>query len=135
MAAQITVLKTVYFRPADGQPTAYEARWTRPLASSEDPYVRTLTATTSWQALDVGWIKDAGLLIVLNVEGRVQHRRLAPEERQAAAARVLEIAVGSEPPWLVPPGESFVGQPADAKRLRIRCQSETAKYQVILIPA
>jgi hypothetical protein len=138
MSAHLIVVATVYFRPADGgQPTAREARWSRPLEGAEAPYVRTLQATTAWQALDTGWIEQSGFLVVTNDEGPARLVQPTEEERAAVAARILEIAThdGETAAWLVQPGEALFCHPADARRLRLRCQAGTARCTVALYPA
>lgn len=135
MSAYLTVLKTVYHRPEAGAARAQRARWTRRLASAEAPYLRTLTATATWQPLDCGWVEEVGLLLVTNDEGGRPRPRPSAADQAALAARTLELAYDAEPPWLIAPGESFVGRPGQARSLRVRCRSETARYTVAVYPS
>jgi hypothetical protein len=135
MPAQLTVVETVYYQPLDEQPTAVQSRYTRPLTSDAQPYSRTLEATESWQPLDVGWIEGAAVVILHNDEGKFPRVRPTVEERQAAAAKVLEVGRGGAADWLIPPGASMRALAAQPGQLQVRCQAGTAKFTLTLFGA
>lgn len=139
---RLVVVETVYHQPTGEQPTAVESRFSRDLQTVEQPYQRQLTATEEWKPLDCGWIKDAGMLVIQNLEGKFQANP-TDEERAEAAARVLEVSYREDQDpnmdvsrhgWLIYPGESFRGCPSNLDLLAVRSQYGSLRLSVFIIP-
>jgi hypothetical protein len=140
---RLTVVETVYHQPAGEPPVSVDFRFSRDLDSVEQSYRRQLTATEDWKSLDHGWIEQAGMLVIQNLEGKFRANP-TDEERAEAAAKVLEVAhrVDEDPAagvwdcavWLVLPGESFRGCPSDIKRLVVRSRSAPLRFSVFILP-
>ncbi len=134
--ARLTVVETVYHRPAEEEPTCVESKFSRALRTHEQPYSRKLTATEEWQSLDCGWLEACSSLSIQNEEGR--HLSIHPSEEEKAdlAKRIIEISYTSlgYDKWLILPGESMRGCPASLKSLMVRCQHGKAKFTLNLIP-
>ena len=135
---RVTVVETVYHRPFNAEATSVESRFTRDLESNEQVYRRHLLVTEEWKPLDCGWLKDAGvgMLVLHNEEGRNLQTRPFQEEKEAISQRVVELAYGPEDHqgWLILPGESMRACPSNAKGLFVRCRKGTAQIIVNLIP-
>lgn len=137
---RITVVETIYYQPFGDQATSVESKFDRILDSvDEQPYSRKCKATEEWQSLDTGWVKTCSMLSIENNEGKFAQRIPTPEERDEAKAKVLELAYSGEyvdeDTWLILPGESMRGLPADLSRLLIRCRKGSAKFTVTAFPA
>lgn len=135
MPAFLTVVETVYYQPLDEQPTAVESRFMHPLDSDAEPVVRKLEVTEAWQTLDVGGLAGAAVFVVANEEGQFRRIRPTEEERQAAAARIVEVGRGGTADWLIPPGASMRGIAAQPGQLQVRCQAGTARCTLTLFGA
>ncbi len=134
----LTVVENVYFHPADRDIRQMDSRWCRNLGSfGEQPYERYLKANKEWQALDLGWIGEVGMLVIKNEEGTSGLRTEPLPE--SALGGVIEVcyagAKDSETDsFLILPGESFRPHPKTPRNLRIRCPSGTARYHLFIIP-
>lgn len=135
IADRLTVVESVYHQRAGRDPIAIHHRWDRTLSDSEQSYSRELNITEQWQPLDCGWITTAGMLIIANEEGQFLQTIPTDEDRQAAMKRIVELRCGDSPPWLVLPQECFRGQPSDVSSIQLRCQHDSARCTVHLIPA
>lgn len=144
LKSRLTVIETVYHQPlAEGAASA-ESHFARWLETDEQPCIRRLKASEAWQALDGGWLSEAGMLCLENTEGRFPQVQPTEEERRDAAAKVLEVGVvhffsneesGQVVPFaLIPPGESARFQPHTLSALRVRCRAGTAKYTASVFP-
>jgi hypothetical protein len=142
---RITVVEQVYHRPADGgEPTVAETRFSRELASQEQPFERRAKVGEDWQPLEHGWLESAGMLLISNEEGRHLQVNPTDEERLSISRRVLELIYAMEDDellvpqssctWLIPPGESMRAYPSDVSRLCVRCQSGVARFTLRLYP-
>jgi hypothetical protein len=131
----ITVVQTVYHQPAGEEPTAVTLQYVRPLETSEQPYVRKIKVGESWQPLDLGWIEQPGMILLVNDEGKFTQTIPTPEERAEAEAKVVEVGLGS-PPWLIPPQGSFLGMSSGIGRrlVNLRCQKGTARVTIHVYP-
>ncbi len=136
---RLTVVDAVYFSPHDGQPIEYRTPFGRELLTDERPYSRPLTVGPEWVEVDLGWLKDVGvsMVVVQNDEGRYRQTVPSPEERASESDRVVEVAAetGVPPFALVRPTESCRFEPARATGLALRCRSGSAKVTVVLVPA
>lgn len=141
---RLTVVETVYHQPWGEEPVAVESRFSRDLQTRNQLFERRCRVGEDWQPLECGWLGEAGMLVIENREGRFLQRVPTDEEREAAAAKVLEVgwepdgATMHDPPataqWIIPPGESIRGQPATLKSLRLRCRSGECRFTVYLLP-
>ena len=139
---RLTVVEQVYHQIAGEQPTSVNSQFSRVLASDEQPYVRRCKATEDWQPIDIGWVEDVGMLVIVNNEGTFRHRIPTDEQRAEVAKRVLDVGVETATGicrilrvWKIPPGESGRGQPIYPKQLRIRSQYGTVLFTIYVFPA
>ena len=135
--ANLVVVEQVYHQAVDGEPVISEQRYTRWLASEEQPYVRRLKVGERRQALDVGWIKTAALLTLANQgEGSFGGGQPSPERKAELASRAVEVGQASSnlPFAIVRPGESLRFEPVDVLALWVRCQAGETRATVTLIP-
>lgn len=138
--ARIGVVSTIYHQQPDAEPIAVEARFSRWLESSEQPYLRKLTIGEKWTPLDLGWLQGAGRIFLKNEEGRFAVQP-TQEEREATMSRIVELAV-VEPitgnrhfSWgKVRPGESLCFEPTDPTSVRLRCQRGQARVTLLIVP-
>lgn len=138
---QITVVETVYHRPAfGGDPFVSDSRFSRELGSFEQVYERKhLQAIEEWKRLDLGWIKSCGMLILQNEEGRFLQRNPSEEEQVRFRSKVLEVCIGESPDpgrsWLVPAGETIRVVPGSIEHLYLRCRTGRAYYTIRAFPS
>lgn len=152
---RIAVVEYVYHQQPDVQPTVTESRFSRWLESQEQPYLRRLTLDQTWRELDFGWLKQSGMLVLKNEEGRF-HVQPTKDEREDMAARIIEVALflpgekndGSrtmhDTPLrkaigplifaIVRPGESLRFEPHDVGCLRIRTMHGSARCSIMVLP-
>lgn len=136
--SRLVVVESVYCQQEGEQPDSLDAGYARWLTTDQQPLVRRrLTIGPEWQPLDCQWLDKAGLLVLENVEGRNLARQPSADELAAIRGRVIELAYAGTPldrSWLIPPGESFRGCPANLDGLRIRCRCGQAKALLSLFP-
>ena len=136
---RIAVRELLYHQAPQEQPTAVESVFSRPLVSDEQPYVRKVKVGGAWEAVETGWLVDAGMLHLANEEGRFQQVQPTPAERAAAARKVVEVGLAVAEGevvvcWLLRPGESLRAEPAEVGRLRLRCREGVARVTVNVFP-
>lgn len=138
---RLAVVENVYFHPVDDDAIQIESVYNRFIKSDELPYSRTTNVDGEWKQLEPGWVQEASLLIVRNLEGRFTQTIPTPEERKEAEAKVLVLAVSLQtskeptmPIAVLLPGESLRYTPWDCTKLWIRCQAGTAKYNFQFFP-
>lgn len=136
MRNRVAVVETVYFQAHGEQPLPpIESRYYRWLNSEEQPYNRNLKLTETWTRLDMGWLGDAGLLVIHNVPERLQTQP-TDKERLAMANKVIELTYDTaNPEWVILPGESLRAHPTRAKDLFIRCRSGECRAYINVIPS
>jgi len=142
MTARITVVDSVYWSTEDGQPVQISSRFSRPLESEEQPYIRRITVGEEWQPLDLGWVGKVGLLVLAN---EPTPRRVQPtaEERDEDDARVVLVVWDRNLPYAgicIPPREDCRLRPImlagqEKVSLWIRCLNGITKVTVNAIPA
>lgn len=139
---RIVVVESVYHQPFGAEASAVESRFTRRLKTVEQVYVRQSSVGEEWQPLDHGWIKECGMLVVQNNEGRALQVNLADDEREALSKKVLEIAylvpkdltAPAAGRFLILPGESIRVHPSPIEKLHVRSQSGIARFTVNAFP-
>lgn len=136
---RLTVVQTVYHQLPGQQPKSYESRFDRELETHEQPYERHTSVEEEWQPLDVGWLKDVGvgMLVISNDEGNFNVVNPSKEEKEAVAKKILEISyeeIHYGNTWLIYPRESMRACPTLLMPLFIRCQSGNCKYTLQAFP-
>jgi hypothetical protein len=152
--SRLTVVEVVSYQAALDKPGGIDSRFDRKMATEEQLFLRRLTVGEDWQALECGWLKAVGMLVIKNEPAQF-HVNPTEAQKTEAASKVLEVGlkVGEvtvleegevrnvkAPPEqviafaLVPPGESARWQPLDASNLRLRCKVGSARVTVALIP-
>lgn len=114
--ARLTVVESVYHQINGEQPTIVDPGYTVPIKSDEQPYIRRLTITDSWQPLDCGWINKASLLVLQNTERD-------PSKR-------IELSNGV----YIPVGASVRLYVNDIHELKIRCVEGNGRAVINLYP-
>lgn len=105
------------------------------LYTSEQPYRRKLAVGEDWVTIDLGWIKKASLIHIVNEEGSGLTQVPTAEESEAIAKRVIEVGIGGKSLFEVPPGETFRGTPIETAILQLRSRSGKAQYTLTVYPA
>lgn len=132
---RITVVETISHQPVSVGEKAFplQSKFWRTLSHHDRPYQRSFKVTEDSVPLDVGWAREwpgIGLIHVSNDEGRFFQTIPTPAEREALTHKVIELGE-----WLILPGESMRGVPADVNKLRIRSRSGTIRVTVTVYPA
>lgn len=139
MNSRLSVVGAVFCQSPGNQAEGTEFRAKRALETDEQVFKRHLRASEQWQPLECGWLPDAGMLLIVNNEGKFQVNP-TDKEREEMNGRILEITYrvneGTENAevWLILPGEPMLANPSHADGLDIRCRSGTAKFTVYLFP-
>jgi hypothetical protein len=169
--SRITVVEHITYSVKSGNPMVIPSRFGRNMLTEEQPYQRQLTIDGTWRKLELGWLDECrlGMVIIENNEGKRLQRIPSPAEVASINARIIEVWF--EPPkhahpikmemprndldmhdppedveprisavepqlfacLLLPPGESQRYTPG-VRDIWVRCQSETAKIVVTLLP-
>ena len=123
--SRLVVVENVYYQSPDQQPVSLENGFSKWLDSDEQPYNRQVKVTAEWQVLDLGWVKDCGMLVISNP---LERRQVNPtsEQRAEELGRVLEVGIDSRVRHIdVCPGESSRFQPTCTTNVYIRCSVPT----------
>lgn len=139
LKGQIVVVETAYHQPINDQAKVVDNSYSCKIDSTEQPYgPRRVAVGEEWVPLDIGWIAEAGLMLLRNEEGRFTQKIPTEEERGEANAKVLELGfkVGEviTPISPIPPRQSIRSIPFDLKNLYIRSRKGQAKYTITLFP-
>jgi hypothetical protein len=140
MNSRITVVETVYHQPGDMQPSSVSPRFTRWLGSDEQPYIRTITLTEEWVALDQGWLKgQCGMVVIENEESKRLTFIPTPDEQDEIEARVIEVGYRGHKDqgggsFLVYPRENLRITPSDPDRIELRCRQGKARCTLHVYP-
>ncbi len=133
---RLTVVETVYHQTATGEPDSIASSFFRELDSDEQPYRRKTKVGEEWTPLDLGWIKEAGMLVICNDEGKGLTKIPTPEEKEELAKKVLLLGFAIEGchfgAFRILPGESFRGSPTTNLYL-LSCYGVT-RFTVYAIP-
>lgn len=138
--ARIAVVESVYHQQTGEKPTQTESRFSRLLRTTEQPYSRKVRATHEWLALDCGWVTVAGMVVIVNEEGKFTQTIPTNERRTEALKKVLQLGIATDdlgralPVARILPGESCRFHPEDVKKLRIRSLSGDTRYTITLFP-
>jgi hypothetical protein len=128
---RLLVVSTVYHQQQGQSAKSVVANFGRYLQGTEDMLQRRIVVREVPVSLPTGWITDASLLVVQNLEGTDLQTIPTEEQKKQRAKRVVEL----NGMWLIHPGETFQGCPAQLSELILRCCSEHALVSITLIPA
>lgn len=101
----------------------------------EEPYVRAVSVGEDWKNLDLGWMSELpiGIIIIHNTMGQGDMVRL--DEAALAARKKQILEVGNEQlSFLVRPGHFILLEPSDAKKLKLRSKSGTIRVHTFVSP-
>lgn len=114
---RITVVETVSFQEPGEQPISSRQSFVAYCEGSDAAYVRPhMMIGEEWTPLDTGWIKDPGMVLVVNLEGHFTQVIPTQAERDEAELRVLEVGKFA----CVPPREDLRIRPTKPMFLRSR---------------
>lgn len=138
LKARFVVVDKLYYEMPNTEPIVVDSGFARWLETDEQPYIRRFTVGEQWQAVNTGWLEETSMLLIENNEERFTVNPTS-EEKTEAAQKVIEIAFPAgkewtEASWLILPGESLRGTPANIKNLWLRCRKGKAKCTITLIP-
>lgn len=134
---KLTIIETVCHRPtAGGSIFVHDSRTIRTLRTFEQVYERKhLLATREWHNVDLGWIKECGLVVILNEAG-FSPRPLPEEVRERISDQVLYVRLGGEAGyWIIHPGETFRGVPSHPGSIWVSTPHGRVYYTVKAFPA
>jgi hypothetical protein len=136
---RLTVVETVYHQSSQGFPTVAlgdTTRFSRELASDEQPYERHKVAGEKWQPLDCGWIDSAGMLVIRNDEGHFAVNPTPEQKAEMFNKRIVELSFDGEHPVIqVPPTETCRFYPSNnIDQIKIRCKEGKTRYSIYLMP-
>ena len=134
---KLIVVEQVYHQPFDAPAIVVETRTSRNLTTCEQVYERRLVATEKWAELELGWIKNPGLIVVKNQPLSFFQKIPTEAEKQEAAKKILLLQYrGDSRGWLIHPGESMraVPGPGDAV-IVIKSLCGLTTYSVHVFPA
>lgn len=132
---RLTIKQVIYHQQPGEQPTQVERSFSRTLATKDQPYSHKVEVNEDPVAMETGWIKDIGTVVIQNEEGFFLQTNPTLEQKEEAAKKVLEVfVVEGSPPLLVFPKEDLRINPADFSKLRIRSQSGISKFTLWLFP-
>lgn len=140
---RVTVVHRVMCQQVGENPFPIETGFARWLETDEQPVGRTCKVGEEWTPLYHGWLESAGILIVVNEEGRRLAVVPTAEEAKEIDEKIVEVGISSpymgkefiQPFTTIPPrGEDMRINPIDLTRLRLRCRKGTARVTISLIP-
>ena len=132
--ARLTLISTVYHQAYQEEPQAFSSQSDRLLDSAEQVYTRHLKVSQDWQALDFGWVKNPGMILLeypitqVKVDTPISqgNLQLGVGTSEAGSAFPVEI-------FEIPPGDPFRGYPiSGANTLYVRYPNGDGIAKVIL---
>jgi hypothetical protein len=139
--SRLTVVETVHHQPAKGQAISCESRYSRQLKDGDEtPFIRTQTVDDTWKKVETGWIKDCGMLVLSNEEGKDRQTYPSEDEKRDQAEKVIEVAVVNTvegflnvyPFGLILPGESLRVHPANIELVYVRLRAAGQKVKCVV---
>lgn len=106
--------------------------------STEEPYVRRLKIGGKWVPLDLGWLADEsiGMVVLANLIGRHDRVRPSPEELEARKRQIVRVREGDTGKgFTIRPGRFMVFEHADAASLFLKADEGTVKIQIMACPS
>ncbi len=144
---RIAVVEMVYFQETGVSPIAITTRFSRKLHSDEQPCIRKIKIGQDWLPVEMGWVRDCGMLVINNDEGKFKTN---PSEDQLATVSKMIVEVAVQPPEeknrnmhsppkigpqlfaVIPPQESLRLIPSG--NLVVRCRSGIARITINAFP-
>lgn len=132
---RITVVESIYHQEFGYAASSVQARYSRELESDSQPYgPRRMTAMEGWTLLDTGWIDEAGLIVIENLEGKIPSIIPSENDKEELAKKILCVSYGQDPGWLILPGETMKAMPQDLEKLGIRSLFGNTKFNLYVCP-
>lgn len=134
MQARVTVVEQVSYQ-GDTDLAFSQPPFTR-MVSSEQPYQRVVTIGEEWVPLDLGWVKEPGMVLVAN-KAPVRQTYPTPEEAKVAGNAVVELTFNIAGTHSIPNIEILVGEDTricPLAPIMVRCRSGRAQIVVTAIP-
>lgn len=91
---RLTYVLNAHHEHMGDQPTSVVCQYSRILDHKEQPYVRRLEITTEETSLDIGWVKNPGLILIENKDGSDSPVQLSKEEQKAIEDRFISVRFG-----------------------------------------
>lgn len=135
-SSRVSVIETVYFQRAGEQANSVITKFQRVtdgVLGKMEQYPMTLGQ--GWVPIDLRGLTQVAQVVITNEEGYYT-RRPTPEQHQETMGRVVEIGFGDNPvgDQLVTPRHGTRIEPADPRRIRLRCQGGEARVTITLFP-
>ena len=135
---RLTVIEKCYHQVYGESAKALpKSTYTRFLEGSEqETYQRTYKVGEEWTSLDTGWIENASMVILKNLEGTKWTTVPSEEELEEVAKKVVRVSykVSGDKHWIIEPGESMRGTPSHVQDLVLRCEKGEARITICLVP-
>ncbi len=135
---RITVVENVYHQSPNGNPTTTSSSYNRFLETDEQPYIRHITVTSEWQPIDLGWLKDVGIGMLIIQNNAKPTPVLSSERRENLTNYLHTIKVSLRDTKAIDMyiycGESTRFVPANIHHLYIRVTSGKVKATITAIP-
>jgi hypothetical protein len=136
--SRLAIVETLYYQQEDAQPISHDHRFSKPISSSEQAYLRLTFVGEEWQKVDTGWVKECSVIIIKNESGKFS-KIPTEDKKEAESKKVLEISIvpHSSPAFaciIIPPQESARFTPKEISCLKIRCAKGESRYTIIAVP-
>jgi hypothetical protein len=134
MLPRMVVTEEMVHQGPGRQPKSVSHSFGRQCTTDEEAYQRIVTVGPEWQALDFGWVKDCGMLSIVNV-APLTNVVLSPEQRAERNSKVVEVAAETGIPAFarIRVGESLRMEPIH-NGLALRCPNGTTKVNILAVP-
>lgn len=132
--SRVSVVKRMYYQQTGKQVIPVEVQFTRPSAVHGQHYTRELVATQEWQDLDFNWVKSAGLVIIINMEGRNLHVQPSKQQMEEFGRKVIEVGVADHPFLEVHASCDESWTPSHSAKYRARCLAGEANFTLTVFP-
>jgi hypothetical protein len=137
--ARLTVSEHISYQPLNiaGQDVS-PPPFCQLLTTEEQVWRRIVVVTSEWTPVPLGWLdgQPVSMIILKNEEGQFFQVQPTQEERDAAAARIIEVGVEYDgkihPFTIVRPHMNARFEPVGP--IHIRCQTDHAKVNIIGVP-
>jgi hypothetical protein len=137
--SRLTINEIIYHQSPEQSPTSIQSSFGIWLDSTEQPYVRInrTAPADAWVKLEVGWLAEVGISLVLIENEESKHIAINPTEAEKTEIdnRVLGLAFDPTslfPQFIVRPGSSSRFTPT--QDLYIRGLTGPVKYSVHIFP-
>lgn len=135
--SRLTVVEHVYHQSPDEEAFEQEIRYSRFLATDEQPFLRKLKVTEEWATISSGWLDNCSVLLIKNASGNLRLRSVtpSPQEVEQERRKVIQVAYeDSKYHFDVLVGETMRVSPSSLQALRIRCAEGTGRADISIIP-